>query len=44
MESLVAHKKNEAQAKAVKAIFEAMQIPYDEEPDTIYSLCGHYLK
>ena len=34
METLIAHPQNEAQEKAVKAIFEALQVPYETEPDT----------
>jgi len=33
METYVAHPIDEAQAKAVEAIFEALQVPYDKEPD-----------
>jgi len=34
METLAAHPIDEAQKKVIKAFFEALQVPYDEEPDT----------
>jgi len=33
METLVVHPQNEAQQRAVKAILEALQVPYDSEPE-----------
>lgn len=33
METLVVRPQNEAQQKAVKAILEALQVPYDWEPE-----------
>ncbi len=33
METLVVHPQNEAQQRAVKAILEALQVPYDWEPE-----------
>jgi len=34
METFVAHPIDEAQVKAVKAFFEALQVPYEMEHDT----------
>jgi len=34
MQTLVAHPQNEAQDKALRAVMEALKVPYDEEPDT----------
>lgn len=33
METLVVHPQNEAQQRAVKAILEVLQVPYDWEPE-----------
>lgn len=33
METLVVHPQNDAQEKAVKAILEVLQVPYDLEPE-----------
>lgn len=34
MNTFAVHPTNEAQVKAVKAVLEALQVPYDEEPET----------
>ena len=34
MQTLVAYPQNEAQDKALRAVMEALNVPYDEEPDT----------
>ena len=33
METLVVHPQNDAQEKAVKAILEVLQVPYEREPE-----------
>ena len=37
METLVAHPQNEAQEKALRAVMEALQVPYEIEPESIES-------
>lgn len=37
MKTYIAHPKDKAQATALKAIFKALQVPFETEPDTTES-------